>query len=117
MSSQRMDTEKFPFSKVNTASVIVAISLVLGLGFDLFFYGKSLGIGFPIYVGLIVEGLLIVSVRVDRTPDNQVLWLLIPLAFFSSMVFVRSSDLLSFLNVVASLLLLLLIAELSLAKA
>jgi len=84
---------------------------VLGLLFDYFFYDKIPGIGFPIYIGLILIGLFIISKDSKRQINKQVLWLLIPLIFFSSMVFVRSSELLTFLNIVASLLLLLLVAE------
>jgi len=95
------------------APLIVGISFVLGLLFDYFFNGKIPGIGFPIYVGLILVGLLIISTYSKRHISKQILWLLIPLIFFSSMVFVRSSVLLTFLNIVASISLLFLIAEIS----
>ena len=107
------------FSTSNTLSkawLIAGVSLALGLCFDYFFYGKIPGIGFPIYISLVVLGLFIVSTYFKRKIDRQVIWLLVPLGFFSLMVFVRSSGLLTFLNVVASLLLLLLIARISIAE-
>lgn len=90
--------------------------MVLGLLFDYFFYDKIPGIGFPIYVGLILIGLFVISTYFKKQINKQAFWLLIPLIFFSAMVFVRSSELLTFLNIVASLLLLLVIVEVSLGE-
>lgn len=60
---------------------------------------------------LILLGLFVVSEHFGMRIGRQTLWLLVPLGFFSFMVFVRSSELLTFLNVLASLLILLLIAK------
>lgn len=106
-------------SKSNTfvkAVVLAGVSLILGLCFDYFFYGKVPGIGFPIYIVLVVIGLLAVAAYFNRRIDKQVMWLLVPLGFFSFMVFIRSSVLLTFLNIIASLLLLLLVARISFAE-
>jgi hypothetical protein len=102
---------------IKRAYWIAGVALILGVCFDQFFYEASLGIGFPLYLALVVAGLFFLSARLGKGVDKQVIWLLIPLAFFGTMVFVRSSDLLTFLNVVASVLLLLLIAEASLGRA
>ncbi len=112
-----MDTQSSQPSISAKASLIAGASLALGLLFDYFFYEKAPGIGFPIYVGLILVGLFVISVYFKKRVDKQALWLLIPLAFFSSMVFVRSSILLTFLNIVGSFLLLLLIVEVSPVRA
>ena len=95
------------------AGLITGVSLVLGLLFDYFFYAKIPGIAFPLYVVLVVAGLFAVAGFSNKKISKEALLLLVPLIFFSVMVFVRSSALLTFLNVVASLLLLLVIAEVS----
>lgn len=51
-----------------------------------------------------------------RPLSRQAVWLLAPLIFFSAMVFVRDSVLLTFLNVVAVILLLLIMAEISFSR-
>lgn len=95
------------------AGIITGISLFLGLLFDYFFYGKIPGISFPFYVVLVIAGLFVISYFFKKQISKEVLWLLALLIFFSAMVFIRSSFLLIFLNVVASLLLLLVITEVS----
>ena len=106
-----MDTQNSQSNTLTKAGLISGVSLILGLLFDYFFYGKIPGIAFPLYVVLVIAGLFTIAHFVKKQIRKEVLWLLIPLIFFSTMVFVRSSDLLTFLNVVASLLLLLVIAE------
>ena len=92
---------------------LLGISLILGLCFDYLIYGTIPGIGFSLYIALAVAGLFVLSVYLKKPVSRQVLWLLIPMALFSAMVFVRASILLSLLNVAASFLLLLLIARVS----
>lgn len=89
------------------------MSLILGLLFDYFFVEKVPGVAFPLYVVLVITGLFIVAYFFKRQLSKDVFWLLAPLMFFSAMVFVRASELLTFLNIVASLLLLLVIAKVS----
>lgn len=91
--------------------LISGISLILGLLFDYFFYDKMLGINFPIYVFFIVLGLFVISRILKKQINKEAVWFLIPLAFFSTMIFIRTSTLLTFLNVIISLILLLLIAK------
>ncbi|MFA5954297.1 MAG: DUF4173 domain-containing protein [Patescibacteria group bacterium] len=108
-----MDIQNSQYNTLTKAGVVVGVSLVLGLLFDYFFYAKVPGIAFPLYIFLIVVGLFTIAHFLKKQMSKEVYWLLIPLMFFSAMVLVRSSYLLIFLNVVASLLLLLLIAEVS----
>src|SRR3989344_985306 len=98
------------------ASLISGVSLVLGILFDQLLYDKAPGIAFPLYIVLILAGLLIMSVSFDKKIDKQTSLLLVPLLFFSGMVFVRSSVLLTVLNIFASLLLLLFIADTAFGK-
>ncbi len=102
------NTQYTPFAK---AGVITAVSLFLGILFNYFFFEKAPGISFPIYIALIIGGLFTIAGIFKKRLSKQVLWLLIPLMFFSIMVFVRASFLLTFLNIVSSLLLLLIIAK------
>lgn len=108
-----MNTQNSQPNTLIKAGLIAGVSLVLGLLFDYFFYGKIPGIAFPLYVILVVVGLFAITNIFKKQISKEVIWILVPLIFFSAMVFVRSSDLLTFLNVVASLLLLLVIAEAS----
>src|SRR4030042_2904474 len=108
-----MDTQNSQSNLLIKAGLIAGVSLVLGLLFDYFFYDKIPGIAFSLYVILVVVGLFAIANFFKKQISKDVLWLLVPLIFFSAMVFVRSSELLTFLNVVASLLLLLVIAEVS----
>jgi len=100
-----------PSNSISETVLISGISLVLGILFDYFFYDKMLGIAFPIYVIFIVLGLFAISRIHKKQINKQVVWLLIPLVFFSTMVFVRTSALLTFFNVLISLVLLLLIVK------
>src|SRR3989338_6771151 len=94
-------------------STIVPVSLFLGILFNYFFYDKALGIGFFIFIGLIIAGFFFLASESKMKVSKQVSWLLAPLAFFSFMVFVRSSPMLTVLNVLASMLILLLIVKAS----
>lgn len=98
------------------AVTIAGVAFILGLGWDYLIYGKTPGLGFPVYIALIAGGLLGLSAYFNKPVDRQRIWLLIPAGLFSLMVFVRSSELLTFLNILASFLLLMLIANVSPAR-
>ena len=108
-----MDIQNSQSNTLIKAGLIAGISLILGLLFDYFLYGKIPGIAFPLYVIVIIAGFFAIANIFKRQISKEVIWLLVPLIFFSAMVFVRSSGLLTFLNIVASLLLLLIIVEVS----
>ena len=99
------------FKSLNKARIIAAVALVLGALFDYLFYAKAPGINFPLYVFLLAAGLWLMARLFKKPVDRHIFWLFFPLLFFSAMVFVRASFLLTFLNIVASLLLLLILAE------
>lgn len=103
-----MNNEKISFQK---AIFVIGISLFLGFCFDFFFYEKALGISFVLYTALLVLGLFALFTFLGKKIRTQIFLFLIPLFFFSGMVFVRANDLLTFLNVVVSLFLLLLMTE------
>ena len=111
-----MDAQNLQSNALIKAGLISGVSLVLGLFFDYFFYAKVPGISFPLYTVLIMAGLFAMAFFFRKKINKEVIWLLIPLVFFSSMVFVRSSEMLTVFNIAASLSLLLVIAKISFGK-
>src|SRR3982751_4842731 len=103
-----------PNSPTTQAAALASASLMLGLLFDLLFYDKLPGVSVVIYVAAIVGGLLALAGYLKRPLPKPALWLLLPLGFFAAMVAIRASHLLTFLNILACLLLLLLVARLAL---
>ncbi len=96
-----------------SAATCVGVSLILGLLFNWLFFGKFPGISFVIYIAAIICGLVILTYRSGRSLPVAIFWLLLPLGFFSVMVALRASRLLIVLNILASLLLLLLVARIA----
>lgn len=105
-----------PYKSLARASLIAGVSLVLGLFFDYLFYGKFPGLSFSLYVILVIAGLFALAAFFKQKINRQAVWLLAPILFFSAMVFIRSSYLLTFLNIAASFLLLLFVAETAFGK-
>lgn len=85
---------------------ILIIAALLGWSFDLFFYGKALGISLLLFVALGVAALFYLGRSKAIKPQVQNLWLLLPLFFCAAMVAVRANPFLIFLNVAATLFLL-----------
>lgn len=86
--------------------VMVAAALGLGIAFDILFFGKLPGISFPIYIVLILACTLAVVRLHGQTAPRTALFMVPLLLFFSSMVYVRANEMLTFFNVVISLYLL-----------
>lgn len=112
-SVKTFEQQASPFAK---AGLIVGISLVLGFLFDFLIYGKFPGLAFFIYVVIITLAFFGISWFYGGKISGGVLWLLVPLLFFSAMIAVRASILLTFLNAVAVLLLMLLIAQVAFSE-
>lgn len=89
---------------------MLLIALGLGWSVDILFYGKALGISVPLFVLLLVGALVALGWVEGVRPDLRNLWLVVPLVFFASMVFVRANLFLSVLNVCACIALLGLLA-------
>lgn len=94
--------------------IIAGMSLVLSVFFEYFVFGHELGIGFPLFTLLFLAGGFLLLRK--RRYDPEILWALVPFLFFSWMVFVRASVLLSILNILATFLLTLLLADLVTGK-
>jgi hypothetical protein len=87
-------------------STFVLICLGIAWAWDQLFWEQAFGLNFFLWVTLLVAGGLLFTRQQEEQPDKRALLLLIPIAFFSAMAFVRLEPLTSFLNVVATLLLL-----------
>jgi hypothetical protein len=92
--------------RVKPPARILLVALALGWSVDLLFYGKALGISVPLFVLLLMVALFGLGRLEGVRPVRRNLWLLAPLIFFASMVFVRANSFVTFLNVVTSLALL-----------
>ncbi len=97
--------------RVKPSARILLVALALGWSVDLLFYGKALGISVFLFVLLLMAALFGLGRLEEVRPVRHNLWLLAPLVFFASMVFVRANPFVTFLNAVASLALLGLIAH------
>ncbi len=87
----------------HTPALILVLSVLMGVVWQYFFFDKALGISFPLFIILIVLGFY--GVIVNKTEQKGALasWLIIPLLFFSWMVFVRDNTALTVFNVLISL--------------
>ncbi len=81
----------------------VGIGLVLGVLGNIFFYGRVIGLSFPVFT-LLGTVAVLASARPARQPLRpRNLWPLLPLLFFAVMVAVRADELITALNVLAVL--------------
>ena len=98
-------------TRIKLPSFTLLVALALGWSVDLFFYGKALGISVPLFVLLLTIALFGLSWLEGVRLAWCNLWLLVPLIFFATMVFVRANPFVTLLNVGVSLVLLGLIAH------
>ncbi|MEM7113617.1 MAG: DUF4173 domain-containing protein [Chloroflexota bacterium] len=99
-------TISFPNSSLDIPAPkrILWLSLALGWTADLLFYGQQLGVSVVIFVGLLLVTGWINGRFANIRPQNR--WLIVPLLFFASMIFIRANEFLTFFNVLATLALL-----------
>jgi hypothetical protein len=83
--------------------IIFFAAFMLAIIFDYFFYGKALGVSFPLFVCLAFFSLFFLARKFKIRLKKTALLLAIPLFFFAFMVFFRESLLLTSLNVIASI--------------
>jgi len=93
-------------TRFGSPTVLVVIGLGIGLSVDILFYRKPPGVSFPLFMLLCVAVLFGTAALGRVRPAWRNAWLLVPLLFFSGMVFVRAAPFLTFLNGMASLALL-----------
>lgn len=99
------------FPRFPIAPGIFGIAILLGLACNWLVFGYPLGAGFFLFVILVLLGLLCVRLASGKRIPNAVVLLIPPLLFFSAMMFVRESSLLTALNFLACAGLLLLMTD------
>ncbi|MBL8156997.1 MAG: DUF4173 domain-containing protein, partial [Anaerolineae bacterium] len=81
----------------------VAVGLGLGLLGNLVFYGKQIGLSFPLFIGAVLLTLLALSRAAQAPILRRNLWPILPIMFFAGMVAVRADGLIVTLNILAVL--------------
>ena len=90
-----------PLAHIQAPERIFVVGLGLGMLVDFFFYGKPVGIGLLLFVGIGVMALWCIGRLEALRVQKGNLWLLAPLFFFASMAFVRDNSFLTMMNVLA----------------
>ena len=98
-------------SVVSSPRRVLSVALAFGALVDLFFYDKPLGVSLVLFVSLLLGALFALGSGEGVRPVRANLWLVPPLLFFAAMVCVRASELLTFFNTFAVLMLLALVAH------
>src|SRR4051812_38619765 len=88
-----------------------AVALCLALIQNILFFNEGLGINYPLFIVWVLLGGWIVTHKPNLKVSTSTFILIVLAIFFSAMVFVRSSELLTFFNVVGSGLLLLILVD------
>jgi hypothetical protein len=74
----------------------------LGLLGNILFYGKVIGLSFPLFVGISAIVVLISSKITGQAVQLRNLWPLLPMMFFAAMVAVHADELITGLNIAAA---------------
>ncbi len=94
--------------------IIVIVSIVLGSVFHYFFAGsieEGFGVAVPIYAAMLCGSLIVLTQVFKRKLVPDVIFLTLVVMFFSVMVVLRDNELLTFLNIVGTILLLMLMTQ------
>lgn len=78
-------------------------TILLGLAFDILFWQKMPGISFAVFVTLVLSAGFFLLVGEGFRPAWRSLWLLVPIAFFAAMTFIRAEPMSTFLNYLLAL--------------
>lgn len=106
----RETTTPLTRAQINAPTRLAVSALTLGWLFDWAFFNKPLGISLSIYAILLVSTLFAASWQEHVKPQRSTLLLLAPTLYFAVMVAIRANPFLTFLNICAVLLLLMLYA-------
>ncbi len=90
---------------------ILLAALTVGIVCEYFFFTSALGINYVLFIALLIASLFVLFPERLRSGGWRVIFLIAGSLYFSGMVFFRASELLSVLNVLASLGILALIVE------
>ena len=81
----------------------VVIGLLVGLLGNIFFYDKSIGLSFPIFIAVVILVVLAFSRPAGRHLNRRNLWPVIPILFFALMIAIRADWMILLLNIAAVL--------------
>lgn len=96
---------------------IGTVAIALSLVFNFMFFEEGLGLNFPLFIlFVLIAGWILINTFKIKSVDVATIILSVLILFFSMMVFIRSSLLLTFFNVLGTLLLLLIIVNSYLGK-
>ncbi|MBN2043578.1 MAG: DUF4173 domain-containing protein [Anaerolineales bacterium] len=107
----KIEENKAPDFILKRKSTYIWAVLALGWLFDYMFWDKVPGISIFIYLTAITVGGFLLARHQGIQPAKSIYWLLIPLVFFTVMTVVRAEPMTIFLNVVASVTILGIIAR------
>lgn len=79
------------------------ITILVGLAFDILFWKKTPGISFAVFVTLVLSSGVFLLLSEGFRPAWRSLLLLVPIAFFAVMTFIRTEPMSTFLNYVLAL--------------
>jgi hypothetical protein len=85
------------------APLAVAAGLLVGFLGSIFFYGRSVGLSFPLFIAVLLIVVLALSRPAGRDLNYRNLWPIIPLLFFAAMIAIRDDWMIVMLNVGAVL--------------
>lgn len=98
---ERLVARPSRLAHIESPGRILVVGIGVGVLADLLIFGKPMGVGQFIWVLLAVAALWRVGRLEKVTAVRQNLWLLLPLFFFASMVFIRTNATLTTLNSLA----------------
>lgn len=101
-----------PQEKTAIFTLLLA-ALTVGIVCEYFFFASALGINYFLFIALLVASLFVLFPERLRSEGWRVVFLIAGSLYFAGMVFFRASELLTILNVVASLGLLALLVEIA----
>jgi hypothetical protein len=83
---------------VKNRSALWYTALIIGWGFDLFYWNKPIGLSFTLHVILLLGGLIFLAFKEDKKPVKQSLPLIGVILLFSSLTFLREEPFTRTLN-------------------
>lgn len=102
--------------KNKDAGVIVLLSLILGFIFNYLFNGKLVGLSYFVFITLVAAVFLFFVHYSKQRLSKQTILLILAILFFSSMVVIRASFILTFFNIVATVGLSMLVVQTQLGR-
>lgn len=81
----------------------LVVGALVGVAAEVLFYGKTVGISFPLFIGISIVVVLASNTLLRQPLRKRNLWLLAPMLFFAGMVAIRADTVITMLNVAMTL--------------